>query len=82
MALSSRAPHPAREPLTAWCLWAATSSFLEDARKMVRRHAALAGHRLGAWQILHRHVLRALLLCARGFILSGGDVGHGDTRAW
>ena len=81
MGLWSRAPRPARDMSTAWWPWVPTSMYSEGTHQ-VRRHAALAGHRLGAWQILHRQVLRALLLCARGRILSGGGAGPDDTRAW
>ena len=81
MGLWSRAPRPARDMGTAW--WPlAPSSMYSEGPHQVRKHAAFAGHRLGAWQILHRQVLRALLLCARGRILSDGGAGPGDTRAW
>jgi hypothetical protein len=63
MRLSSRVPLPARDTDTPWRPWAATCSFSEGGRTQVRRHAVLAGHRLGSCQISHRRLFRALLLC-------------------
>ena len=87
MRLSSRAPLPARETDTPWLSWAATSSFSEGTRAQVRRHAALAGHRLGSCQRLRRQLRRALLLCARAVAWSRAGVpclvapgSGGDTR--
>ena len=67
MCLASRATHrgESRDTDTPWWPWAATYSYLEGSDQ-VRRHAALAGHRLGACQISHRRLLRTLLLCVRG----------------
>ena len=65
MGLSSRAFRPARDPDTPWWPWAASCTSSEGTRIQVRRHAALAGHRLGAYQILHRHVLRAITPAVR-----------------
>ena len=82
MRISSRDPLPAGETDTPWLSWAATSSFSEGTRTQVRRHAALAGHRLGSCQISHRRFLRALLLCARGCMVSSGCTVHDGTRVW
>jgi len=66
MRLSSRASRPARDTNTPWLLWVATSSYSEERFQTgVSRHAALAGHRLGACQIWRRQLHRALLCCAR-----------------
>ena len=77
MRLSSRAPLPAREKDTPWLPWAVTSSYSEGTRTQVRRHAALAGHRLGACQMCRRRLLRALLVCARGRMVSSGGAVPG-----
>jgi len=77
MRVSSRAPRPAREADTPWLPWAATSSYSEGTRTKVRRHAARAGNRLGTCQISRRQLLRALLLCARGCMVS-----EQGCRAW
>jgi hypothetical protein len=82
MRLSSRAPRPARDACTPWLPWAATSSYSEGTRTKVRRHAARAGHRLGICQRLRRQLLRALLLCARGRMVSIGGAVPGGTRVW
>ena len=80
MLVSSRAPRPAGDPDTPWLPWAAISSYSEGT--MVRRHAAHAGHRLGACQRLRRQLLRVLLLCARGRMVSSGSAVLGGTRVW
>ena len=80
MWISSRAPRPARDPHTPWLPWAAASSYSGEGSQ-VRRHAALAGHRLGACQMLHRRLLRALLLCARGRMVSSGVAVLGPDGA-
>ena len=80
MRLSSRAPLPARDPHTPWLQWAATSSYSEaffGRVFLVRRHAALAGHHLGAYQRLRWQLFRALLLCARGRMVSSGGAVPG-----
>ena len=48
----------------------------------VRRHAALAGHRLGSCQISRQRLHRVLLLCARGRMVSSGGAVHDGTRVW
>ena len=87
MCLASLAPRPVRDTDTPWQPWAATTSYSEDrqTRAQVRRDAALAGHRLSACQISRRQLLRALLLCGRGHMVSSGGGGTrvvfgGDTR--
>ena len=41
-----------------------------------------AGHRLGVCQRLRRQLLRALLLCACGRMVSSGGAVLGGTRVW
>ena len=82
MRISSWDPLPARETDTPWLSWAATSSFSEGTRTQVRRNDALAVNRLGSCQISRRRLFRALLLYARGCMLSIGGPVHGVTRVW